>query len=111
MQRVNWSLVDTDALYLPPSHRRGRVAIGPEEIGERLRLRVERQTLRRLPQSEAVVFGIRTYVYPLSQAIDGGESAAALLARLEEMPKVMRTYKNLIDVKPALTAYLKSRLD
>ena len=111
VQRVNWSLVDTDALYLPPSHRRDRVAIGPEEIGERLRLRVERQTLRRLPQSEAVVFGIRTYVYPLSQAIDGGDSAAALLARLEEMPKVMRTYKNLIDVKPALTAYLKSRLD
>lgn len=31
----------------------------------RVRMRVERQTLRRLPRTGAVVFGIRTYVTPL----------------------------------------------
>jgi hypothetical protein len=111
VQRLNWSLVDTDELYLPPCHRRDRVAIAPEKIGEALCLRVERQTLRRLPRSKAISFGIRTYVHPLSAAIDGREAAAALLARLDDMPEAMRIYKNLIDVKPALTAYLKSRQD
>ena len=111
VQRLNWSLVDTEALYLPPSHRRERVTIQPDQVGEALWLRVERQTLRRLPGSKAVVFGIRTYVHPLAEAIDGAQAASALLARLKELPAAMRTYKNLIDVKPALVAYLKSRLD
>jgi hypothetical protein len=111
VQRLNWSLVDTDKIYLPPSHRRDRVQIAENQIGEALRLRVERQTLRRLARSNAVVFGIRTYVHPLSAAIDGPEAAAALLARLGDMPAPMQSYKNLIDVKPALVAYLKSRQD
>ena len=111
VQRLNWSLVDTDELFLPPAHKRERVAISPAEIGERLRLRVERQTFLRLPRSKAVVFGIRTYVHPLADAIDGPASATALLARLDDMPAPMQSYKNLIDVKSALVAYLKRQLD
>ncbi len=109
VQRLNWSLVDTDELFLPPSHRKERVEIGAGEIGRRLRLRVEHQTLRRLPRTKAVVFGIRTYVTPLDDVIDSPETATALLARLDDMPGPMQTYKNLINVRPALTTYLKQR--
>jgi len=109
VQRLNWSLVDTDDLYLPPAHRVAKVTIGPDDVGERLRLRVERQTLRRLPRSDAIVFGIRTFVTPLDAAIDTAEVAKALRARLDDMPLSMQTYKNLIDVKAALVTFLEQR--
>ena len=37
-----------------------------DNAGQRLHLRVERQTLLRLPKSNAVLFTIRTYMNPLS---------------------------------------------
>ena len=109
VQRLNWSLVDTDRLFLPPSHRDEPVTILADAIGKRMRLRVERQTLRRLPETKAVVFGIRTYVTPLDQVIDSHEAAEALIQRLQELPSSMQMYKNLAQIKPALLAYLKQR--
>jgi hypothetical protein len=109
VQRLNWSLVDTDALFLPPAHRTEPVRLDKEDVAERVRLRVERQTLRRLPDSRAVVFGIRTHVTPLDRAIDTKEAAEALLARLHELPGPMQAYKNLLQVKPALLAFLAAR--
>jgi hypothetical protein len=45
-----------------------------------MRLRVERQTLRRLPRSGAVVFTIRVYLTPLKELGRGeaGRLAAAI---------------------------------
>ena len=40
----------------------------PDNAGEQLYLRVERQTLRRLPQSDAMLFGIRVHCYPMARA-------------------------------------------
>lgn len=37
-----------------------------------LRLRSERQTLRRLPKSGVIVFGIRTYMTPVSRLVEEG---------------------------------------
>ena len=109
VQRQNWSLVDTDRLYLPPTHKDEKVEIDIAEIGDRLRLRVERQTLRRLPQSGDIVFGIRSYVEPLSHVIDGADEAEAMIDRLHELPDPMLRYKNLTDVKPALLGFLEQR--
>ena len=74
--RVNWSLVDTPTLFLPPEHRGHPREIAAERAGEELWLRVERQTLRRLPRSGDVVFGIHTYVEPLAEAIESPASGA-----------------------------------
>ncbi|MEM8950074.1 MAG: DUF3445 domain-containing protein [Pseudomonadota bacterium] len=109
VQRLNWSLVDTDKLFLPPSHRKERADIPADRIADRLHLRVERQTLRRLPASRAIAFGIRTYVTPLGQAIETAEAAGALIQRLHELPDPMRAYKNLEDVKPELITFLERR--
>jgi hypothetical protein len=45
-----------------------------------MRLRVERQTLRRLPRSGAIVFTIRVYMTPLAELGPGeaGRLAAAI---------------------------------
>lgn len=52
----------------------------PNPLPERMRLRVERQTLRRLPRSGAIVFTIRVYMTPLAGLGPGeaGRLAAAI---------------------------------
>jgi len=107
--RVNWSLVDTPQLFLPPEHRALRKAIGPERAGEQLWLRVERQTLRRLPRSGDVLFGIRTHLAPLAAVIDGPAAARALAGRVREMPPGMAAYKGIAAIRDALLTYLDGR--
>jgi len=70
---------------------------GPEEMPaatpEGLRLRVERQTLRRLPKSGAVVFTIRVYTVSVSElAKDAGE-AARLVSAIRSWPASVAAYK------------------
>ena len=107
--RVNWSLVDTPQLFLPPEHRALRKVIAAESAGEQLWLRVERQTLRRLPRSGDVLFGIRTHLAPLVAAIDGPAAARALAARVREMPPAMAAYKGIAAIRDALLSWLESR--
>ncbi|MEM9780400.1 MAG: DUF3445 domain-containing protein, partial [Pseudomonadota bacterium] len=89
LQRLNWSLAKTDALHCPRPH----------ESGAPLYLRVERQTLVRLPQTEAVVFGIKTYLTSL-EALDLGDHAELHAACLALTPQ-MREYKGIPDVGPS----------
>jgi hypothetical protein len=107
--RVNWSLVDTPALFLPPEHRGHPREIAAARAGEELWLRVERQTLRRLPSSGDVVFGIRTHVEPLAEAIESPEAAQALAARVREMPEPMARYKSILPIREPLLAWLDAR--
>ena len=104
--RANWSLVDTDERFLPPEHRKAGRAIAAARVGEELWLRVERQTFRRLPRSGDVLFGIRTYVEPLATAIDDAAAAAALAARIGEMPDAMARYKGIAPIREPLLAWL-----
>jgi dimethylamine monooxygenase subunit A len=107
--RVNWSLVDTPTLFLPPEHRGQAREVAAERAGEELWLRVERQTLRRLPGSRDVCFGIHTYVEPLAEAIESPEAAQALAARIREMPEPMARYKSILPIREALLAWLDAR--
>jgi dimethylamine monooxygenase subunit A len=107
--RLNWSLVDTPELFLPPEHRGHPRAIPAEAMGEQLWLRVERQTLRRLEHSGDVVFGIRTHVDPLAEAVDSPDAAQALAARIREMPEAMARYKSIWPIRAPLLAWLDAR--
>jgi dimethylamine monooxygenase subunit A len=109
--RVNWSLVDQPTLFLPPEHRGHPQPINAERAGEQLWLRVERQTLRRLPRSGDVVFGIHTCVDPLADAIDSAEAARALAARIREMPEPMARYKSILPIRAPLLAWLDGRAE
>jgi hypothetical protein len=107
--RLNWSLVDQPTLFLPPEHRGHPKPISAEHAGEQLWLRVERQTLRRLPRSGDVAFGIHTHVDPLADAIDSPEAARALAARVREMPEPMARYKSILPIREPLLAWLDTR--
>jgi hypothetical protein len=72
---------------------------------------VERQTLRRLPGSGDVVFGIHTHVDPLDDAIDSPAAARALGARIREMPDDMARYKSILPIREPLLAWLDRRAE
>lgn len=85
--RLNWTLVDSPELFLWP---RDSQAPHPRSWF----FRVERQTLRRLPQSDAIVFTIRTYVTSLDELLaTHPEHGEDLLLALETAPAETLEYK------------------
>jgi hypothetical protein len=95
--RLNWTLIDDPALHQPDPAAR-TPAPPPERTaaGERpcLWFRVERQTLRRLERTAAVIFTIRTYVTPLEELIQTHpEVVPALRATLPTVPAATLAYK------------------
>jgi dimethylamine monooxygenase subunit A len=106
--RLNWGIVDDPAPFQPVATR-AAVAATADRAGELLWLRVERQTLRRLPESGAVVFTIRTHITRLDAAIRLPRAAADLAAALREMPEATRRYKHIAPILPALLGWLDKR--
>ena len=105
--RVNWSLMSDPALFQSVSARSPHAGgdIPPAEIGVRLWLRVERQTLRRLERS--VCFTIRTFVWPLGEALHGEPVArAALATSLRTMDDDFAAYKSVPGIRAAVLEWL-----
>jgi len=95
--RLNWSLVDSPELFLPPSHRR------PLDDVPEWYFRVERQTLRVLPSTRAIVFTIRTYVQSLEQLLSRDVNyGSALLHALDTAPQESLEYKGWVGVADRL---------
>lgn len=107
-QRLNWSVIDDATLYqVSGKHRDGHDAqITPENALQRLYLRVERQTFRRLPVSGAVAFGIRIHVTRLDDVVRSGGEAARLSEALRALPLEMAQYKSTLRFSTALLGAL-----
>ncbi|HLI23209.1 MAG TPA: DUF3445 domain-containing protein [Stellaceae bacterium] len=106
--RVNWGIADDPVLF-QPTGRDAAGTIDPARAGQELWLRVEQQTLRRLPQTGAVLFTIRTAVTRLDEAICSAHDARDLGAAIRDMSPAMLQYKHLAAVAPALLAWLDAR--
>jgi hypothetical protein len=103
--RLNWTLIDSPALHQPTSARQS-----PHGDLENWYFRVERQTLRRLPESGAIVFTIRNYVASARSLCDQHEEfAATLLRNLDTAPPAMREYKGWVGVADRLRESLSAR--
>jgi len=108
LARVNWGIADDPARFQPVG-RDADAAITAANAGSALYLRVERQTLRRLPQSGAVLFTIRTEITPLDRVIATCNDAVDLAGAIRDMSPAMLRYKHLTGVAPALLAWLDAR--
>ena len=108
--RLNWSLLDDPALFQPGGKWRvaGGSGVTKQNAGCRVFLRVERQTLRQLPDSGAVLFGIRVHVYPLQRVIDQPDRAAALAEAVRALPEEVQQYKSLLPFRVALLGWLEA---
>ena len=106
--RYNWSVHEDPTLFQPTGHGRGEFdpSITPENAGEALWLRVERQTFRLLPESGVVVFGIRTHMTQLAEVVAVPGEAARLAAAVRGVPVELERYKSLMPFRVALLGYL-----
>ncbi len=94
--RSNWSLVASPGL-----NQRSELEV-EIDADAALYLRVERQTLRRLPRSRALVFTIRVYVHPLAPVLQRPEVFTGLASALQDLSPQQRRYKGLDKLAPAL---------
>jgi hypothetical protein len=100
--RLNWSLLDSPDLFQPTSERSA-----PGGDFDQWYFRVERQTLRRLPVSGAIVFTIRTYVTTAATMCERDVGFAELLVHaLDTTPAPMQDYKGWRGVAQCLRASL-----
>ncbi len=87
LERFNWTVQLTSARYTPERPKLSNAE--PKD----LHLRVERQTVRKLPSSEAVLFTIRICTDPLLPILNDGETREAFEDAWLLAPKPVRTYK------------------
>ena len=102
--RLNWTLLDSPELHQP-----GSVRTSPSRGLDQWFFRVERQTLRKLARTGAVVFTIRTYVDSLLTLCRANSDVAPnLLYALDSAPASTQRYKGWIGVADQLRDTLTS---
>jgi dimethylamine monooxygenase subunit A len=107
--RLNWSVEDIATLHQPTGHFDANAGSRVVDVGSDVVLRVERQTLISLPESQAVVFGIRTIVRSLSEVITSDPSSGSRMATaLQTLPEGLRSYKSLGTLGPVVIQWLQS---
>ncbi|MBE9193310.1 DUF3445 domain-containing protein [Gloeocapsopsis crepidinum LEGE 06123] len=107
--RLNWGIVDSPELFLTQRHSNEAFGtdITADNAGEKLWLRVERQTLRCLPMSGGILFTIRTYVHSLQKLASDPAIASQLATVVQQIPPEVQIYKNIFPIQTALLAYLQ----
>jgi hypothetical protein len=106
--RLNWSLMDDPTHFQPTGHgrRTPNPGIDVDNAGEKLWLRLERQTLRRLPQTADILFTIRIHIHPLQHLTRRPAQAARMAAAMRALPPDMQRYKSLPPFLDATLAWL-----
>lgn len=117
--RLNWSIKASDQLDMTtrrmPELNAQLAALlprlTPDNVGEHLFIRIEKQTLTRLPRSGAILFGIRTYQNrldcELAELAERPDAAQRLLNVLTTTPPAMLDYKGISPYLSPLLTYLK----
>ena len=103
--RLGWGILDTGDWYTPLDGTASPRP--PDPMPDELYLRVERETLRRFPRTNAVLFTIRTYVTPLDAAVATPAGRAQLADALDNMPSDVRAYKDLAETTDRIVTHLR----
>jgi hypothetical protein len=110
LERRNWTVMAGDDLFAPDGAaiRARAAAIEPAEAGAALYVRVERQTLRRLPRTGGLVFTIRIWRHALA-ALDADPDRRSAFARAwRGAAPDFRAYKRLEPYGDLVEAYLRA---
>jgi hypothetical protein len=109
-RRTNWTLVDSPALFQPTGKLRTEHAasIDAANAGERVWIRMESQTLQRLPRTGAVLFTIRVLRTPLCTLEKDPTTARAMAASLRTMSDAFLLYKSFPPIREAVYGYLET---
>ncbi len=110
--RLNWSIKGNGNLPQPVSkHVDNDPAIARKEMMTNF-VRVERQTLRRLPETGDILFTIRIYADPFSAIADRPDAPAlysSMADQLEAMTVEQVDYKGLTSLRAPLCQFLRGK--
>jgi hypothetical protein len=99
VRRLNWTMTINPRLDTSPEnyHLWGvdRASVTPDNVGDKVHLRVELQGLWRLPRSNAIVFSIRCYLIKLRELVTVPKWARRLHRVLDRLPPELVNYKGL----------------
>ena len=100
--RSNWIIQDHPALFQP------QIPTGPlVKTPEELWIRMERQTLRRLPKTGGILFTIRGYQQPLPEYLSRSKQIAQnIRTMLERLPDDVAQYKSVLKYRPAIMNWI-----
>ncbi len=105
--RWNWSLYGDANLYHPESDNNMKRRFG--EHGDQIVIRMERQTLRKMPESGDLLFTIRIHNDPLEMLEthpDGATLAQSIAAQVAALSTPEVTYKGIADERERLLVRL-----
>lgn len=104
--RRNWSVHGDDELHAPVAPP-SPAPVAAAEVPDRLWLRSERQTLRRLPESGAVLFTIRVQQAPFAAFGSHPDAALRLADRLDAQPAELTEMNGLTPHRAAVVTWLR----
>jgi hypothetical protein len=109
-RRLNWSLTVNPRLDTAPETYPAwlpeKATVTPDNVGAKLCLRVELQTLHRLPRSHAILFGIRTYLLRLEELAQVKKWARRLHRVLRDLHPEIAQYKGMSRYRQTIIGYL-----
>jgi len=110
VRRLNWTLTVNARMDTSPEkyHEWGheRTSITPDNVGEKVYLRVELQVLDRMPRSNAMMFSIRTYLLSLEDLVTNKEWAVRMHRAMKTLPEPLINYKGLTRFHGTVVDYL-----
>ena len=111
--RVNWSLTTDPTMFQPvrQKHSASEPSITPKNAGDKVYMRCERQTLRRLPDTGWILFTIKTYLDKLSKLHKYPKEAQNLSSLLRSAPTTLLSYKNINHFLEPVLVYLDELVD
>lgn len=117
IQRGSWGLEVDQPLYMPPGdpHEKYRDFQSPDLDASRIHLRVDWQTLRRLPLSGGIIFNFKALFTPLAEFREEAYVPSLVLKVMTEGKENLMKYKNTWHVehvvKPALRQYEQEQIE
>lgn len=114
VRRLNWTMTINPRLDTSPENYdkwgRDRTTVTPENVGDKVHLRVELQAMWRLPRSNAIVFSIRAYMISMNELVTVPKWARRFHRVLRDVPGELAEYKGLSRYRDTTVAWL-SRYD
>ncbi|MCZ8080016.1 MAG: DUF3445 domain-containing protein [Fuscovulum sp.] len=110
VRRFNWTMTVDPLLDTSPENypKWGptRAEITPENVGQRMHLRVELQTLWRLPRSNAIAFPIRCYLIKFDELVTQPKWARRLHRVVRDIHPDLAAYKGFLRNRETMVAFL-----
>lgn len=111
VRRLNWTLTINPRLDTSPEtyHEWGsdRGSVTPDNVGALVHLRVELQTMTRLPRSNALLFGIRTYLLSMDELVTNPAWARRMHRVIRDLPTAIADYKGMTRYRQTLVDWLR----